>query len=48
VIACCFDVVILFTRKMKRYKASGSDQIQAGGGTLHSEIHKLIMLIWKK
>jgi hypothetical protein len=38
---------------MKRYKAPGSDQIaaeliQAGGGTLHSEIHKLIMLIWNK
>jgi hypothetical protein len=41
-------------RKMKRCKAPGSDQIpaeliQAGeGGTLHSEIHKLIMLIWNK
>jgi hypothetical protein len=40
-------------RKMKRYKAPGSDQIpaeliQAGGETLHSEIHKLIMLIWNK
>jgi hypothetical protein len=39
--------------KMKRYKAPGSDQIpaeliQAGGETSHSEIHKLIMLIWKK
>jgi hypothetical protein len=38
---------------MKRYKAPGSDQIpaeliQAGGETLHSEIHKLIMLIWNK
>jgi hypothetical protein len=38
---------------MKRYKAPGSDQIpaeliQAGGGTLHFEIHKLIMLIWNK
>jgi hypothetical protein len=38
-------------RKMKRYKAPGNDQIpaeliQAGGETLHSEIHKLI-LIWK-
>jgi hypothetical protein len=37
-------------RKMKRYGAPGSDQIpaeliQAGGETLHSEIHKLIMLI---
>jgi hypothetical protein len=34
-------------RKMIRYKAPGSDQILAeliqagGGGTLHSEIHKL-------
>jgi hypothetical protein len=40
-------------RKVKRYKAPGSDQIpgelfQAGGKTLHSEIHKLIMLIWNK
>jgi hypothetical protein len=38
-------------RKMKRYKAPGSDQIpaeliQAGGEIMHSEIHKLIMLIW--
>jgi hypothetical protein len=37
-------------RKMERYKAPGSDQIpaeliQAGVETLHSEIHKLIMLI---
>jgi hypothetical protein len=40
-------------RKMKRYKAPGSDQIpaeliQAEWETLHSEIHKLIMLIWNK
>jgi hypothetical protein len=42
-------------RKMKRYKALGSDQISAelieaegGGGTLHSEIHKLIMLTWNR
>jgi hypothetical protein len=40
-------------RKMERYKVSGSDQIpaemiQAGEETLHSEIHKLIMLIWNK
>jgi hypothetical protein len=41
-------------RKLKRYNAPGSDQIPAelieagGGGTLHSEIHKLIMLIWNK
>jgi hypothetical protein len=41
-------------RKMKGHKAPGSDQIPAeliqagGGGTLHSEIHKLIMLIWNK
>jgi hypothetical protein len=40
-------------KKMKRYKAPGSDQIaaellQAGEETLHSEIHKLIMLIWNK
>jgi hypothetical protein len=39
-------------RKTKRYKAPGSDQIPAeliqAGGTLHSEIQKLIMLIWNK
>jgi hypothetical protein len=40
--------------KLKRYKSTGADQIpaeliQAGGGeTLHSEIHKLIKLIWNK
>jgi hypothetical protein len=38
---------------MKRFKAPGSDHIQAdliqaGGETLQSEIHKLIMLIWNK
>jgi hypothetical protein len=37
-------------RKMKKYEAPGSDQIpteliQAGGETLHSEVHKIIMLI---
>jgi hypothetical protein len=40
-------------RKLKRYKAPGSDQIpaeliQAGWEILHSEINKLIMLIWNK
>jgi hypothetical protein len=40
-------------RKLKRYKAPGSDQIpaeliQAGRETLCSVIHKLIMLIWNK
>jgi hypothetical protein len=39
--------------KLKRYKAPGSEQIPAElissrGETLHSEIHKLIMLIWNK
>jgi hypothetical protein len=42
---------------MKKYKAPGSDQIPAEriqvggggrGGTLHSAIYKLIMLIWNK
>jgi hypothetical protein len=42
--------VEIAVRKLKSYKAPGSDQIpaeliQAGGG-MHSEIHKLIMLIW--
>jgi hypothetical protein len=40
-------------RKSKSYKAPGSDQIpaelyQAGREVMHSEIHKLIILIWKK
>jgi hypothetical protein len=39
--------------KLKKYKSPGVDQIpaeliQAGGGTLRSEIHKLIKLIWNK
>jgi hypothetical protein len=41
------------TEKLKRYKSPGDDQIpaekiQAGGETLHSEVHKLIKLIWNK
>jgi hypothetical protein len=41
------------TGKLKRYKSPRVDQIpaelvQAGGKTLHSEIHKLIKLIWNK
>jgi hypothetical protein len=42
------DEVEVAIRKMKRYKAPGSDLIQAGGETLHSEIHKLIILIRNK
>jgi hypothetical protein len=39
--------------KLKSYKSPGFDQIpaeliQAGGETLHSEINKLIKLIWNK
>jgi hypothetical protein len=39
--------------KLKRYKSPGADQIpaeliQAGGETMHLEIHKLIKLIWNK
>jgi hypothetical protein len=39
--------------KLKRYKSPGADQIpsvliQAGGETLHPEIHKLINLICNK
>jgi hypothetical protein len=39
--------------KLKRYKYLGVDQIlaeliQAGGETMHSEIHKLVKLIWNK
>jgi hypothetical protein len=45
-----FEVAI---GKLKRCKSPGADQIpaeriQAGGETLHSEIHKLIKLIWNK
>jgi hypothetical protein len=42
------------TRKLKSYKKPGSKQIPAeliqagGGGILHSEIQKLITLIWNK
>jgi hypothetical protein len=31
---------------LKRYKAPGSEEVEEG--TLHSEIHTLIMLIWNK
>jgi hypothetical protein len=39
--------------KLKRYKSPGVDQIpaeliQAGGGTLRSEIRKLFKLMWNK
>jgi hypothetical protein len=39
------------TGKLKRFKSPGANQtpvelIQAQGETLHSEIHKLIRLIW--
>jgi hypothetical protein len=39
--------------KLKRYKSPGADHIpaeliQAGGGTLRSELHTLIKLIWNK
>jgi hypothetical protein len=44
---------VVATGKLKRYKSPGVDQIpaeliEAGGGTLRSEIHKLIELIWNK
>jgi hypothetical protein len=46
-----FEVEIAIT-KLKRYKSSGSDQIQveliqAGGETLQS-VHKLVNSIWSK
>jgi hypothetical protein len=49
-IAAEFEVAI---RKLKRYKAPCSHQIpaevlQAGDDIMHSEIHKLIRLIWNK
>jgi hypothetical protein len=39
--------------KLKTYKSPGADQIpaeliQAGGETLHYEIHELVKLIWNK
>jgi hypothetical protein len=40
--------VVAATGKLKRYKLPGADQIPAVGETLHSEVHKLIKLIWKK
>jgi hypothetical protein len=45
--------IVVAIIKLKRYKASGSDQIpaeliQAGGKTLYSETYKLILLIWNK
>jgi hypothetical protein len=45
--------VMVYIGKLRRYKSPGVDQIQAeliqaGGKTLHSEIHKLIELIWNK
>jgi hypothetical protein len=41
------------TGKLKRYKSPDADEIpaeliQMGVETLHSEIHKLIKLIWNK
>jgi hypothetical protein len=47
------DQVEVAIGKLKRYKSPGADQIpaeliQAGVGTLHSEIHKPIKLIWNK
>jgi hypothetical protein len=39
--------------ELKRYKSSGTDQIpaeliQAGGNTLHSDIHKILHCIWNR
>jgi hypothetical protein len=47
-----FDVEVAIG-KWKSYKSPGADQIsarviEAGGETLHSEIHKLTKLIWNK
>jgi hypothetical protein len=40
-------------KKLKLFKSLGTDQspkevIQAGGNTLHSEIHKLTNSVWNK
>jgi hypothetical protein len=45
--------VEVIIRKLKSYKSPGSHQIpaeliQAGREILHSQVHKLIMLIWNK
>ena len=45
--------VELAIEKLKRHKATGVDHIpfeliQAGGGKLYEDIHKLIVLIWNK
>jgi hypothetical protein len=45
--------LVVAIRKLKRYKLPGVDQIlaeliPAGGETIHSEIHRLINLIWNK
>jgi hypothetical protein len=45
--------VELAVEKLKRHKSPGIDQIpaelvKAGGRTIHSEIHKLIIAIWSK
>jgi hypothetical protein len=46
-----FEVEIVIAN-LKRYKSPGSDQIQVGGGTLRSEINKLVNSIspdqWKE
>jgi hypothetical protein len=46
-------VVEVATGKLKKFKSPGADKIptkliQMGWGTLHSEIHKHIKLIWNK
>jgi hypothetical protein len=51
--AQCLREVEVAVGKLKRYKSSGvyqipAELIQARGETLHSEIHKLIRLIWNK
>jgi hypothetical protein len=48
-----FYEVEIAIEKLKRYNSPGTDQIpaemiQAGGNTLHSDIHKRINCIWNK
>jgi hypothetical protein len=49
----CPSLALIVIEKLKKHKSPGVNQIpaelvQAGGDTLHSEIHRLINCIWNK